>query len=117
MATKKSQSQPPTSPRPKKVTPKPDDLSAPAAVAQPAGSAPPVYARTASTPLVKDTLYTWHGLQEALRVARTVEEAENILEAEKKGPNRLRWLLRIQGRRQVLRGEAETAELMQSAQE
>lgn len=54
---------------------------------------------------------TWHQLQEALMACKTEAEAEALLDAEKKGANRLRWMVRIQGRIRVLRRERENLEI------
>lgn len=54
---------------------------------------------------------TWHQLQEALMACTTEAEAEALLAAEKAGANRLRWMVRIQGRIRVLRRERENLEI------
>lgn len=60
---------------------------------------------------------SWHSLQEALRECKDEASVTKLMEAEKAGPNRLRWLMRIQGRLRVLRTERENAELTSSAKE
>lgn len=58
-----------------------------------------------------NTGLTWHALQEALRKCKTEEDAATLFTEEKTGKNRVRWLIRIQGRIRVLRTERENAEL------
>lgn len=58
---------------------------------------------------------TWHELQAALRRITNHQDAEALLNAELSGSARLRWLLRIQSRRNVLRNEAEITELTNRA--
>lgn len=109
----------PTSPRPKKVTPKPTSAPAkakkpqvPAAVAKPAKAKAATPAKAAKPAPAKrpppaEGTFTWHNLQEALRDASTAKEVQEIMQAEINGPARLRWLLRIQGRLQILRNDEE----------
>lgn len=54
---------------------------------------------------------TWHELQQSLRECKTEADAQRLLDEEKKGQARVRWLMRIQGRLRVLRNERENAEL------
>ena len=55
---------------------------------------------------------TWHELQEALRCATREDTVQALIKAEKKGPNRARWLMRMQGRLNVLRRAREVKELV-----
>jgi hypothetical protein len=61
----------------------------------------------AKRPPPAEGTFTWHNLQEALRDASTAKEVQEIMQAEIDGPARLRWLLRIQGRLQILRNDEE----------
>ena len=60
---------------------------------------------------------SWHELQQALRDCETEKDAEALIKAEKKGPARIRWLLRMHGRLRVLRDERENAELFAAAKD
>ncbi len=55
---------------------------------------------------------TWLELQESLKVA-TEEDCQTLLKQEKKGRQRVQYLLRIYGRFNVLRTERERSELLQ----
>lgn len=64
---------------------------------------------------------TWHGLQERLRKCSTEAEVQALIDAERgtdsvPGPNRLRWLMRMQGRLRVLRTKRENEELISSTE-
>ena len=59
---------------------------------------------------------SWHDLQEVLRECTTEDQVAKLMEKEKNGPNRLRWLVRMQGRLRVLRTERENAELTATQQ-
>lgn len=108
----------PPSPRPKKVTAKaksPEKAAKPVKVSKPA-PAKPAPAATKPAPKAapqqeKDGLFTWHGLQEALREAATSKQVSEMMQAEIHGPARLRWLLRMQGRLQILRNDEELTQI------
>lgn len=57
---------------------------------------------------------SWHELQGVLRECTKEEEVAKLMEEEKAGLNRLRWLVRMQGRLRALRTERENAELSAS---
>lgn len=61
--------------------------------------------------------YSWLGLQEKLRECETSEAVAEVLNEELRGPARLRWLLRINGRLGALRAEEEVAYLTSKAKE
>ena len=54
---------------------------------------------------------TWAQLNRTLLGIKTDWEAAQLLEAEKRGPRRMRWLLRIYARYAVLRRKRELKEL------
>ena len=58
---------------------------------------------------------TWHQLQKELKKCDTVEKVEALMKTERETANRARWLLRMQGRLNVLRNEKETAEILKTA--
>lgn len=62
-----------------------------------------------------ETELSWHELQEKLRECTSEEEAQRIMDAEKAGPARFRWMKRIQGRIRTLRKERENRELLQTS--
>lgn len=62
-------------------------------------------------------VHSWLVLQEKLRECKTSGDAETILSEELRGPARLRWLLRINGRLGALRAEEEVAYLKSKAKE
>ena len=57
---------------------------------------------------------TWHDLQVVLRECTTEDEVAKLMKAEKEGPNRVRWLLRMQGRFRALRTDRENEEFLAS---
>lgn len=66
---------------------------------------------------MSNSTFKWHDLQEALRNAETSQEVAKIMKAEQKGPARLRWMMRIQGRLNALRYAEEVAHLESIAKE
>ena len=58
---------------------------------------------------------TWHELQQVLMETTTEEEVLALIKAEQKGPNRARWLMRMQGRYNVLRRQRECDEILARA--
>lgn len=69
----------------------------------------------AKEPLVHSaSKLSWHELQEVLRGCSTEDEVSKLMETEKAGHNRLRWLIRMQGRLRSLRTDRENSELMES---
>lgn len=62
-------------------------------------------------------VYSWLELQKKLRECETSSDAETILREEIRGPSRLRWLLRINGRLGALRTIEEAEYLTSVAKE
>jgi hypothetical protein len=58
-----------------------------------------------------DRPITWRELLAQLSKCETEAEVQEIIDAEKQGGNRLRWLVRAQGRLRVLRNHRENMEL------
>lgn len=56
--------------------------------------------------------FRWHALQKKLRECTKEEEVQRLIDDERKGPNRSRWLLRMQGRLRVLRNARENEEIL-----
>ena len=55
---------------------------------------------------------SWHELQKVLRESTKEEEVQALIQQEKAGANRARWLIRMMGRYRVLRNERENNELL-----
>lgn len=62
-------------------------------------------------------VFSWLELQKQLRACETSSDAETILREEIRGPSRLRWLLRINGRLGALRTIEEAKYLNSVAKE